>query len=157
MTRWTILAISFAIAACSEGERDRASRDASDAAAGADTALRADSVVTETGTAGRADTEATSPPNARAAAPPSTGTPAARGPTGAEAMGGVRSDAAQPELSTDQVRRLQTALNDAGCDAGTADGVMGRRTRQAIACGLEKNSLGSDDLNGLYRALDLDF
>ncbi|MGH7527288.1 MAG: peptidoglycan-binding domain-containing protein [Gemmatimonadales bacterium] len=89
-------------------------------------------------------------------------TPAAaggtRGPTGAEAMGGIRTSTTRlDDLSADQVRRLQTALNRAGCNAGAVDGVVGRRTRQAIACGLEKNNLGSNELSGLYRSLHLGF
>jgi peptidoglycan hydrolase-like protein with peptidoglycan-binding domain len=72
-------------------------------------------------------------------------------------MGGVRAGQTRTDLSADQVRRLQTALNDAGCDAGPADGVMGQRTREAVACGLKKKHLGSDDLTGLYRSLGLNF
>lgn len=171
MTRWTLLAIACAVAACGDGERDQLSRDASDAAAGADSALRtaADSPDMAAGDAdaGDADTRggmgADTGPAAAGAVEGGTG-----GVTGARAMGGVPAApstaargtpaaTARLDLSADQVRRLQSALNDAGCDAGTVDGVIGRRTRQAITCGLERNNLESDDMNGLYRALDLDF
>ncbi len=71
----------------------------------------------------------------------------------------MRADTAATRLAllADQVRRLQAALNDAGCNAGAVDGVVGGRTRQATACGVEKNNLGNNDLRGLYRSLDLDF
>ena len=176
MTRWSILAIGFAVVACGEGERDRASRDASEAVADADSAARVDPGVTDTGAAGddpggtaaadRATTAVRTDADtdrARRATDADTGgargadAGATRGPTGAEAMGGIRNATTPLELSADQVRRLQTALNDTGCSAGEADGVVGPRTRRAMACGLEKNNLGNNDLPGLYRSLDLDF
>jgi peptidoglycan hydrolase-like protein with peptidoglycan-binding domain len=168
MTRWTILTIVFAVVACGEGERDRVSSGASDAAAGADSALRTDPNTSETAAATGAATEADTGADTEGtmAADTATATRGTRagagagrpsGPTGAEAMGGTRAPTTRLDLSADQIRRLQTALNDAGCNAGTVDGVLGARTRQAITCGLEKNNLGSDDVNGLYRALDLDF
>ncbi len=157
MTRWTILAIVSAVVACSEGEKDRVSSGASDAAAGADSALRADPDTTETETPAATGADAEGTMAADRAAAPSSDASGNRGPSGAEAMGGTRAATTRRDLSADQVRRLQAALNDAGCDAGAVDGVMGRRTRQAIACGQQKNNLGSDDLSGLYRALDLDF
>lgn len=158
MTRWTILAIAIAVAACSGGEKDRLSREAPDAAAGADSALRADPDTTETAAAGGADTEGAMAADPAATTPGTgTGTGGTGGTTGAEAMGGVRTATTRSDLSADQARRLQAALNDAGCNAGAVDGVVGRQTRQAITCGLEKNNLGSDDLSGLYRALGLDF
>lgn len=158
MTRWTILAIAFAVAACSEGERDRVSSGASDAAVGADSALRADPDTTETAAAAATgpDTEGARAAD-RAATTPGAAAGGTRGPTGAEAMGGTRAPTTRLDLSADQIRRLQAALNDAGCNAGAVDGVLGQRTRRAITCGLEKNNLGSDDVNGLYRALGLDF
>jgi peptidoglycan hydrolase-like protein with peptidoglycan-binding domain len=81
-------------------------------------------------------------------------------------MGGIRTPttAAAPgaatapeDLSTDQVKRLQAALNKAGCKAGAVDGVMGSGTRRAVACGLEKNRLRSNDYRGLYQSLNLKF
>lgn len=40
----------------------------------------------------------------------------------------------QMGMSSETVRKLQAALRDAGCDPGTIDGVVGPRTREAIAC-----------------------
>jgi len=157
MTRLTLLAIACAIAACSEGGRDRLSQGASDAAAGADSALRDDLDTTETAAAPGADAEGGMAADT-APSPAAADTGGARGPSGAEAMGGVPAAAtARVDLSADQVRQLQAALHDAGCDAGPVDGVVGPRTRQGITCGLEQNNLRSDDVSGLYRALGLQF
>ena len=60
-------------------------------------------------------------------------------------------------LSRSQVRQLQEALNSAGCDAGTADGVMGRRTRAAMACARQKHGVSENDDRALYQALGLSF
>jgi peptidoglycan hydrolase-like protein with peptidoglycan-binding domain len=168
MGRWTLLAISFAIVACADREEERLSRETSEAAADVDTALAdagaADTSAVETGASSQPDPETaltasidrdTAP---RAAESRATDSRAARasGPTGAEAMGGVRSAAASVDLSPDRVRRLQSALNDAGCDAGEVDGVVGSRTRRAIDCGLKKHGLGRDDVAGLYRELGVE-
>ncbi len=40
----------------------------------------------------------------------------------------------QMGMSSATVQKLQNALRDAGCDPGPADGVVGARTRAAIAC-----------------------
>jgi localization factor PodJL len=50
-----------------------------------------------------------------------------------------------------QVKQVQTLLNDLGFDAGTADGIMGRKTRQAINSfervnGLNETGQISEDL-----------
>lgn len=58
-------------------------------------------------------------------------------------------------LSRENIAQLQTALSNAGCDAGAADGIMGRRTRRAIACARQKNNVSSDQ--ELYQSLNLDF
>lgn len=58
-------------------------------------------------------------------------------------------------LSKDQVMQLQTALSGAGCDAGNADGIVGPKTRQAMACARQKNNVTTNA--DLYRALNLDF
>jgi len=58
-------------------------------------------------------------------------------------------------LSHDQVTQLQTALSGAGCDAGTADGILGPKTRRAMACARQKNSVTTNA--ELYRSLNLDF
>ena len=60
-------------------------------------------------------------------------------------------------LSTDQVRQLQQALNDAGCEAGAVDGRLGPRTREAMACARQKNNLTGNNPNELFRALNLGF
>jgi len=58
-------------------------------------------------------------------------------------------------LSRENIAQLQTALSNAGCDAGTADGIMGPRTRRALACARQKNNVSSDQ--ELYQSLNLDF
>jgi peptidoglycan hydrolase-like protein with peptidoglycan-binding domain len=60
-------------------------------------------------------------------------------------------------LSSDQIKELQTALNKAGCKAGPADGIVGPRTQQGIACGMQKNNIPGRDPKALYQALHLDF
>jgi peptidoglycan hydrolase-like protein with peptidoglycan-binding domain len=163
MTRLTLVAIACAIAACSEGGRDRLSQGASDAAAGADSVLRQDLDTMETAAAPGADTEGgmaadtAATPADTVATPAAADTGGAGGTGGAEAMGGVPAPTTGVGLSADQVRQLQAALNDAGCDAGPVDGVVGPRTRQGITCGLDQNNLRRDDVSGLYRALGLQF
>ena len=58
-------------------------------------------------------------------------------------------------LTRDQVMQLQTALSGAGCDAGTADGIIGPKTRRAMACARQKNNVTTNA--ELYRSLNLDF
>ena len=58
-------------------------------------------------------------------------------------------------LSRENVMQLQTALSGVGCDAGTADGIVGPRTRRAITCARQKNNVSTND--ELYRSLNLDF
>lgn len=58
-------------------------------------------------------------------------------------------------LSRENITQLQTALSGAGCDAGAADGIIGPRTRRALACARQKNNVTSDQ--ELYRSLNLDF
>lgn len=187
MTRWTLVAIAVSLAACNRGDRDRLSRNASDSAAAADSAVTmpdsamssdsmsgdvrpADSTsVQKTAASGAktlrpaADTNRTTPARAsdtRTGEGP-TGAEAMTGvrpaPSGTEAIKGVRAAPAVHDLSADQAKQLQAALNKAGCDAGTADGVMGRQTQRAISCGLKKYKLDSNDMSGLYRKLGLDF
>lgn len=175
MMRWSLLAIAFAIAACGDGERDRVSAETSDAAADAAIAP-ADTGTLETGATGGMESDAVVPGDT---ATPSTGAGATGaatgaatgpgaagagagnpgGPTGAEAMGGTPGAGAGAalDLTPDRVRQLQAALNDGGCDAGPVDGIVGPQTRRGIDCGLEKHELGSGDLSGLYRALNLNF
>ncbi|HET7458346.1 MAG TPA: peptidoglycan-binding domain-containing protein [Gemmatimonadaceae bacterium] len=68
---------------------------------------------------------------------------------------GRRASRSSMGLSSDQVMQLQTALTNAGCDAGTADGVLGPKTRRAMACARQKNSVTTNA--DLYRSLNLDF
>lgn len=163
MTRLTMLAIVVALGACSKGERDQLSRSASDSAAVVDTAMRADTTAAaaqpETATSETRSKPARSGASVSAPekAPARTDARRDRGPTGAEALTGVRAAPAPATLSANQVKRLQAALNRAGCNAGTPDGVEGAGTRRAIDCGLKKYKLASNDLSGLYRKLGLDF
>jgi len=60
-------------------------------------------------------------------------------------------------LSSDEIRQLQDALQSDGCDPGPVDGVMGARTRQAMACGRRKLGVNSSDPNALFQALNLDY
>jgi|GEM_PF-1857920 len=60
-------------------------------------------------------------------------------------------------LSSDQVKQLQTALNNDGCDVGTPDGQMGRHTRDGVQCSLKKHGIGSANLDSLYSVLNLSF
>lgn len=68
---------------------------------------------------------------------------------------GRRSTRGNMGLSHDQVMQLQTALSGAGCDAGTADGIVGPKTRRALTCARQKNNVTTNA--ELYRALNLDF
>jgi hypothetical protein len=60
-------------------------------------------------------------------------------------------------LSRDQVGQLQSALQQANCDPGTIDSVMGARTRSAMNCARQQNNITGNDPNDLYRALNLNF
>ncbi|HEY8258814.1 MAG TPA: peptidoglycan-binding domain-containing protein [Gemmatimonadales bacterium] len=177
--RWTSLAIAVAVAACAKGERDQVSHSAADSATAADSAIAAapapadtvsaaataDTLAPKKSTSGAATATKPTKSGATTTAPKpaetKTVSSAAGGPTGAEALMGVRASSpsvpAPGRLSTDQVKRLQAALNKAGCHAGTPDGVEGAGTQRAIACAQKKYKLASDDLNGLYKKLGLDF
>ena len=60
-------------------------------------------------------------------------------------------------LSRDQVGQLQTALQQANCDPGTIDSVMGARTRRAMNCARKQNNITGNNNDDLYRALNLNF
>ena len=47
-------------------------------------------------------------------------------------------------LSRDDVMELQQRLNDIGIDAGTADGILGSRTRRAVRNFQQRNNLPAD-------------
>lgn len=137
----TILMVALVAAACTEGDRDRAAREAADV----DTALSAE-----------LDTAMGGPSGEMAGT-----TSGKEGTTPDEAMGGTDRAAGAAlsleGLTSAQVRQLQTALNDSDCNAGPVDGVVGAQTRQGIACAMKKNSVPKGDMGALYRSLDLDF
>jgi peptidoglycan hydrolase-like protein with peptidoglycan-binding domain len=77
------------------------------------------------------------------------------------AVGGAASTAAVrtqlATLSKDQVKQLQTALNNDGCSVGTPDGSVGEQTRKGVQCSLDKHGIGSTNLDSLYKVLNLNF
>ena len=61
-------------------------------------------------------------------------------------------------LDRDQLMQLQQAINDrTECDAGTADGVMGPRTRRALSCARRELQVTGNGMDALFTALNLDF
>ena len=60
-------------------------------------------------------------------------------------------------LTTDQTRQLQTALGQANCNPGPADGVLGPRTRKAMSCARQKNNISGSNPNDVFRSLNLSF
>ena len=60
-------------------------------------------------------------------------------------------------LTSDQVQQLQTALKQDDCDPGPVDGILGPRTRRAMACARRKNNVNGSNTNDLLRSLNLDF
>ena len=60
-------------------------------------------------------------------------------------------------LSHDQVTQVQTALQQANCDPGAIDGVMGSRTRSAMSCYRRNNNISGNNASDVYRALNLNF
>jgi peptidoglycan hydrolase-like protein with peptidoglycan-binding domain len=78
-----------------------------------------------------------------------------------EAVGGAASTAAirtqLAALSNDQVKQLQTALNNDGCNVGTPDGEVGEGTRKGVQCSLEKHGISSTNVDSLYKVLNLNF
>ena len=44
-------------------------------------------------------------------------------------------------LTRDQVAQLQSALQQANCDPGAIDSVMGAHTRRAMSCARQKNNI----------------
>ena len=79
----------------------------------------------------------------------------ARGSQSARSQGRRSSSSRGTTLSRENIAQLQGALSSAGCDAGTADGIMGPRTRRALSCARQKNNVSSDQ--ELYQSLNLDF
>lgn len=60
-------------------------------------------------------------------------------------------------LTSTQVRQLQRALADQGCQPGPIDGLLGPRTRQAIECVEQRHNLTEGDQNELLRVLNVGF
>jgi hypothetical protein len=60
-------------------------------------------------------------------------------------------------LTQNQVKQLQQALRDAGCDPGAVDGIVGNQTRVAIVCVHRGKGLTTNNLNDVLRALNLGF
>lgn len=60
-------------------------------------------------------------------------------------------------LSNDQVKQLQQALEETGCNTGPVDGIVGPKTRAAIHCAEQQNNISGNDMNQLFQALNLDF
>jgi murein L,D-transpeptidase YcbB/YkuD len=53
-----------------------------------------------------------------------------------------------PKMTTEEVKKIQTALTAAGFDAGSADGKMGPQTIQAIKKFQETNGIKADGIIG---------
>jgi peptidoglycan hydrolase-like protein with peptidoglycan-binding domain len=60
-------------------------------------------------------------------------------------------------LNKDQITQLQTALQQANCNPGPIDGVLGPRTRSAMACARRNNNITGNNPNDLFRSLNLGF
>jgi peptidoglycan hydrolase-like protein with peptidoglycan-binding domain len=60
-------------------------------------------------------------------------------------------------LNRDQIMQLQTALQTANCNPGAIDGVLGPRTRSAMACARRQNNITGNNPNDLFRSLNLGF
>lgn len=60
-------------------------------------------------------------------------------------------------LSQDQISQLQTALKQDNCNPGAIDGVLGPRTRSAMACARRANNVTGNNPNDLFRSLNLGF
>lgn len=80
---------------------------------------------------------------------------------GAAAVGNAASSATirtkLAALSNDQVKQLQTALNNDGCSAGAVDGMVGKQTREGVQCSMQKHDISDTDVDSLYRVLNLNF
>ena len=60
-------------------------------------------------------------------------------------------------LSSEQAIELQQALTRVGCDAGTIDGIVGRRTLRGIECFRGMQNLGAADLESVLTALNVSY
>ena len=72
---------------------------------------------------------------------------------------GVRFSPDQPNygMSTDQAIEVQRALSGAGCDVGTADGIVGQQTLRGIECFRSQQGLAGADLESVLTALKVSF
>lgn len=160
MIRMTLLAAAVAAVACKGADRSDLASRAREAGAGvestmtakADSALGAARSTTNTGTE-----TGTAKDTGIGGAAPSAPAADSGAPTSGAATGGAAAGGTSLNLSSDQVKELQTALNGAGCSAGPVDGVVGSQTRQGIACGMQKNNITGDDMKALYKSLNLNF
>ena len=60
-------------------------------------------------------------------------------------------------LERSEVRQLQRALRDMGCNPGPVDGLLGPLTRRGIECARQRHGIVGDDLNEVLRAMNLSF
>lgn len=178
MLRVTVLGVALAIgmAACNSGDRNAATTDTAvggmappgststapsstmDTAAPDTTGAMAPGATDTSSSAGALDTMT----NRAGAAADTLASKAGEAANSAKAaVGGAASTAAVrtqlATLSRDQVRQLQTALNNDGCSVGTPDGNVGEQTRKGVQCSLEKHGIGSTNLDSLYTVLNLNF
>lgn len=175
MLRITVVgaALAISVAACSNKDRNAATSDtAMGGMAPADTTTPAPSSTADTmGTMAPGST-ATDTSSAAGALDTMTNRAGAAVDTLANragqaaneakaAVGGAASTAAirtqLATLSNDQVKQLQTALNNDGCNVGTPDGQVGEQTRKGVQCSLEKHGISSTNVDSLYTVLNLNF
>jgi hypothetical protein len=116
-------------------------------------ARKGDSALRETASAPAPSTSVGAADTAAGGANPAESSFAMPG-TGSPPSGAARFNLSS--LSGDQVKELQTALNNDGCRAGPVDGIAGPRTQAGIACGMRKHNITGNDAKALYRALNLD-
>ncbi|HKG91116.1 MAG TPA: peptidoglycan-binding domain-containing protein [Gemmatimonadaceae bacterium] len=69
---------------------------------------------------------------------------------------GGRGQGSNMGLSGDQMTQFQQSLSDMGCYRGSVDGMMGPQTRQAVACARQRNNLQGNNMNELFRSMNLD-
>jgi len=186
MKRWTAIPMVLLIWACNEKGQGTVSGAISSARANSDSALagarakadtalagaRANADTALAGTRANADTalghargaaeralrgDTTTTPTAAPRSASNPGAPA-KPSSGEAAMSPARgANFDLSGLSGDQIKELQTALNQAGCKAGPVDGIVGPRTQQGIVCGMQKNNIAGQDPKALYQALHLNF
>jgi hypothetical protein len=68
-----------------------------------------------------------------------------------------RSTSGNLGLRHSQVRQLQQALKDTGCDPGPVDGIVGPRTSSALDCARSQKGITGEDNAALFQALNLNF